>query len=372
MRLFFHFANLYDGRNGKRLAFQKRYDDVCNEWLGGLTVLKYKSKIIGEQLGQHLDQLVRAGFLESYVIGSAKNGEGFVLSFRPGVTFFEDYERFYRRRHQGELQWGANDDRQQIGTPAECAANFTSLIESVLRSGSPEVPVYALAGNHDMYCGGVGYYDLIRQLNPEPLRQPASFFCLRSVDEKWQLLALDTGLHDYSPLEVDEAVTFVEDDELEWHCARLKEFSGRTILLSHHQLFSAFSPIGKAPKHGRRSASNPHLLKAFNLLTHSGRICAWFWGHEHTLSIYAPFAGLQRGRCLGHGAVPVSILDKLYDTVPDLDQAPTIVANTQLQQQGNVYAHGYATLTFEHDACSAEYFQDVDGQPVLIHSEIIQ
>ena len=40
MRCFFHFANLYTGTNGSRLAFQKCYDDVCRvAW--GLTVLHY-------------------------------------------------------------------------------------------------------------------------------------------------------------------------------------------------------------------------------------------------------------------------------------------------------------------------------------------
>ena len=34
MRLFFHLANLYDGANRQRLVFQKRYDDICTEWLG--------------------------------------------------------------------------------------------------------------------------------------------------------------------------------------------------------------------------------------------------------------------------------------------------------------------------------------------------
>jgi hypothetical protein len=51
MRLFFHFANLHDGKSGKRFVFPKRYDDICNEWLGGLTVLPHKSRIITEQLG---------------------------------------------------------------------------------------------------------------------------------------------------------------------------------------------------------------------------------------------------------------------------------------------------------------------------------
>src|SRR6202140_4826696 len=68
MRLFFHFANLFDGHHRGRLSFQKRYDDVCVEWLGGLKVLPYRSKIEGEQLGPHLRSLVQGGFLGSYKI----------------------------------------------------------------------------------------------------------------------------------------------------------------------------------------------------------------------------------------------------------------------------------------------------------------
>jgi hypothetical protein len=125
LRLFFHLANLHNGRDGKHLFFRKRYDDICTEWLGGLTILKHKSRIIGEQLGQHIDQLVTAGFLASYVVKKAESGDGFVIVFRPGVGFFEDYERFYRRRHQGELQWAFHDDRRQISEPLKVASLFT-------------------------------------------------------------------------------------------------------------------------------------------------------------------------------------------------------------------------------------------------------
>jgi hypothetical protein len=125
LRLFFHLANIHDGRDGKRLVFRKRYDDICTEWLGGLTILKHKSRIIGKQLGQHIDQLVAAGFLASYVVKKAENGDGFVIVFRPGKGFFEDYERFYRRRHQGELQWAFHDDRRQISEPLKVASLFT-------------------------------------------------------------------------------------------------------------------------------------------------------------------------------------------------------------------------------------------------------
>jgi 3',5'-cyclic AMP phosphodiesterase CpdA len=257
------------------------------------------------------------------------------------------------------------------GTPLECKLNFTSLIDQVLRGGDSKPTVFTLAGNYDMYCGGVGYYELIKHLNPRPLTQPASFFCLRSADEEWQLLAMDTGLHDYNPRGVAEALTFIEDDELAWHCDRIKEFPGRTILLSHHQLFSAFSPIGKADERGNRSAANPLLLKAFKAMEAAGRISAWFWGHEHTLSIYDEFAGLRRGRCLGHGAVPTSTLDKIYEPVPCLDKIPSIVANTQLRTRGGVYAHGYAMLAFDRKSCSARYFQDVDGRSAEVYSETI-
>jgi Calcineurin-like phosphoesterase len=258
------------------------------------------------------------------------------------------------------------------GTPSECDANFTFPIQRVLRTTNPNIAVYTLAGNHDMYCGGVGYYGLIQHLNPEPMKQPASYFCIRSSDEKWQLLAMDTGLHDYNPVEMAEAVTFVEDDEVEWHCARLAEFPGRTILLSHHQLFSAFSPIGKADQSGQRSASNPKLQKTFKKLRSvSDRICVWFWGHEHTLSIYRLFAGLQRGRCIGHGAVPVSMLDKIYDPVPGLDQTPALIPDTQPEIQGTVYANGYVGLAFSGDACLAEYYQNLRGRSSLIYSERI-
>jgi hypothetical protein len=125
IRLFFHFTNLHDGRNGKRLFFRKGYDDICTEWLGGLTIFKHKSKIIGEQLGQHIDQLIAAGFLASYMVKKAENGDGLVIVFRPGVRFFEDYERFYRRRQQGELQWAFHDDRQQTSEPLKVAYLFT-------------------------------------------------------------------------------------------------------------------------------------------------------------------------------------------------------------------------------------------------------
>lgn len=242
------------------------------------------------------------------------------------------------------------------GTPEECRANFFEPINAVLRKQKP-VPVYSLSGNHDMYCGGTGFYDLISRLNDAPFTQPASFFCLRSADEKWQLLAMDTGLHDDNPMTVAGALTYVEEDELAWHCDRIREFSGGTILLSHHQLFSAYSPIGPTAADGRRSAVNPRLLTAFEQMMAVKEIAAWFWGHEHTLSIYQPFADLARGRCLGHGAVPVSVIDEIYKPLADLVDTPVIAAPARLGTTAGVYNHGYALLTFKGAECRVDYVQ---------------
>ncbi|MGM4932703.1 metallophosphoesterase family protein [Tardiphaga sp. 619_E2_N8_5] len=256
------------------------------------------------------------------------------------------------------------------GTPLECETNFSDPVNRIVRASNPDTKIFTLSGNHDMYCGGVGYYELIKTLNPAPFVQPASFFCLRTSDLRWQFLAMDTGLHDYSPTSVAETITYLESDELDWHVQRVNEFPGKTILLSHHQLFSAFSAIGSAPN-GQRSSLNPKLYEAFQKLNHSNKIAAWYWGHEHTLSIYDPYAGLQRGRCLGHGAVPTSTADRIYRPLPDLTDAPSIKDRTQLAQVGGVYAHGYSVLALQPDFCSATYFQDMAGRKNQMFEERI-
>lgn len=124
MRLFFHFANLYDGHHTKRLTFAKRYDNICVEWLGGLSVHRYQSVIERDQLGPHLRQLAKAGFLASWQIANAKGRPGFVLTFRPGPTFFSDYDRFYRRNNRATIDFAERSDQRQIAEPLKVAYLF--------------------------------------------------------------------------------------------------------------------------------------------------------------------------------------------------------------------------------------------------------
>jgi hypothetical protein len=124
MRLFFHFANLFDGHHKNRLTFPKRYDDICREWLGGLKVHTTRSAIERDQLGPHMRDLIRAGFLASYAITKAKSGEGMIVSFRPGPTFFADYDRFYRHRQHGGSQFEFHDDQREVAEPLKLAYLF--------------------------------------------------------------------------------------------------------------------------------------------------------------------------------------------------------------------------------------------------------
>ncbi len=266
--------------------------------------------------------------------------------------------------HLGDIYYSGTDD--------ECRMNFEAIVNSVLERATKDIPVYTLAGNHDMYSGGTGYYSLIKRLNKPAMQQPASFFCLRSEDNSWQLLAMDTGHHDYNPLSVSAALTFVDQDERDWHEARIRKFPGKTILLSHHQLFSAFSQIGPRDVTGKLNPVNPELKKAYDQIRGTGKtIAAWFWGHEHNLCIYQPYHDLRCGRCLGHSAIPVFVQDKPYEVLRDLTDPPGIIAAATLSKTQDVYAHGFMMIALAPGKATVDYFEDRNGSPVKLYSEEI-
>jgi hypothetical protein len=96
--IFYHFSNLYSRQKTRDFSYNKDYADICNQWLGGLKVLRYKSKILQDQLGPHIKALKECGLVWRFDIGKNSSGDGFTLVFHPGRTFFEDYERFYGKQ----------------------------------------------------------------------------------------------------------------------------------------------------------------------------------------------------------------------------------------------------------------------------------
>ncbi len=230
------------------------------------------------------------------------------------------------------------------GTPDECRLHFLEPLRAVL----PEARLFTLCGNHDVYSGGTGYYGLLDRIG-----QPASYFCFRSPDESWQFLAADTGLHDRNPFDEADALTFLEPGEVEWHADKLRGFPGRTILLSHHQPFSAYRPIGPADA---RNPGNPNLLAAHATLSAAGTVDAWFWGHEHSLRLYAPYRGIAAGRNIGYGAIPVRADLAEWTPLPGLTDPPTLAADPRLDVINGAFSHGFALLDLTPAGIDASYW----------------
>lgn len=137
----------------------------------------------------------------------------------------------------------------------------------------------SINSNHEMYSGGYAYFEKTLPA----FGQESSYFALRN--DHWLLVGLDVAHDDHD----------VDAGQVEWLEREVARADGRKVLLfSHHQLFSRFDGQGTklAAKLGRLLAS--------------GRIFAWYWGHEHRCVFYEPdgrYGGLL-GRCLGHGGMP--------------------------------------------------------------------
>jgi hypothetical protein len=276
--------------------------------------------------------------------------------------------------HMGDIYYSGTED--------ECRQNFEAIVNTVFDRANVFLPVFNLAGNHDMYSGGQGYYDLLKRLNPDDKhQQKASFFCLRTENAKWQILGADTGVHDCDPftaitarLTNGAAATYLNPDEENWHIARLAEKPDwDTIILSHHQVFSAFSAIGRRDTDSDSyPCVNKNLLGSLRKFQAAGTVAAWFWGHEHNLCIYEPYMGLAYGRCVGHGAVPVQVSDAPYGAIAGASSPPALIEATRLGMTGAVFAHGFAMITLNPAGGPAhvDYFDD-SGVPQPRWSETI-
>ena len=246
------------------------------------------------------------------------------------------------------------------------ASEANSFYENTLKAFPGKMPrLFSLCGNHDMYSGAAPYYALLNRIN-----QPASFFCLRN--KNWQILAGDTGYNDFDPLTKGAHATWIRDfdqgdsySELAWHKDKLVNAGPRkTILLTHHQLFTRNSSITHRDPAPARKPVNDYLMKQFGDFL--PEVALWLWGHEHNQVIYQPFKGLERGRCVGASAIPVPVtadLTKISDDLSGLVEplVPALIDpdKTSLKPEAKsaLYQLGYALLRFDGPALTAQYYQ---------------
>ena len=124
--LFYHFSNLYSAKKRKDFSFNKNYADICTIWLGGLKVLRYRSKILSEQLGRHLEALRQIELISDYRLEKNARGDGFTLVLYPGSGFFQDYEHFYTKQLQKALPLQRAATPQQGEAPLALVHAFYS------------------------------------------------------------------------------------------------------------------------------------------------------------------------------------------------------------------------------------------------------
>lgn len=246
------------------------------------------------------------------------------------------------------------------GTKFEADNYFLKIFQEVFpnthlgRGSKPRV--LTMAGNHDMYAGGSGYYWLLRQIE-----QPASYFCLQNA--YWRFVGVDTGFNDHDPFTVNSVATRIQDKELDWLKAQVDSAGeAKIVLLSHHPLFSAFDDIDK-------QAINVQLLTQVRELL--PRITAWYWAHEHNQVIYKERFSINgetmkvAARLIGHGAFPIAI-DEL--SAPKHPQIP-FYSNVVLGNDGTCFNHGYALITLEGPNCTADYYECGPTTDTVSHRE---
>jgi hypothetical protein len=203
----------------------------------------------------------------------------------------------------------------------------------VRASEAATVGSWLLNGNHDMYSGGWAYYDALDEERFKPYHQGSSYFQL--ANDHWQVFGLDTAWDDHG----------LAGSQGEWVRAGIEAAPARkNILLSHHQIFSAHEGEGGQ---ALRDGIAPALA--------TGKVTAWFWGHEHRFVVYGPHQGVQCARCIGHGGVPVYV-DKAFTG----DDPPVLFEMRDGFKKG--FEHwamfGYALLDLDGAQAEASYFDE--------------
>jgi hypothetical protein len=216
-------------------------------------------------------------------------------------------------------------DVYYAGTPREMRRHFLDIWRDY---GPRRARYWALNANHDMYCGGYGFFD---HLLPA-IGQPASYFTLQN--RHWRVIGLDSAYVNHS----------LTKPQMEWLGAQLSG-PAKTLLLTHHHLFSPFRKRGEKLEEWL----DPHLA--------AGRIFGWFWGHDHYLFEFADYRGVKC-RCIGHGSLPY--------TPPNRRRQKQPVTITRMETrpsplQPSKGIHGFAFLRFEGPALHIEYVDELGG-----------
>jgi len=242
--------------------------------------------------------------------GKAEGREQHVIHL--GDVYYSGWEYEYRKRFLPYWPVQSEEDRQRVTS-------------------------WACNGNHDMYSGGHAYFDYLLADERFALQEQSSYFSFEN--QHWQILGLDTAWDDHA----------LKDPQATWVEQKLRDFPDRkTMLLSHHQLFSVYEELGTTK-----------LEEKLRGALDTDRIDAWFWGHEHRCVLYEPYKRVRFARCLGNGGVPV-YRDEEPLKEPGVWQLQGYLPDPDGFEEWALF--GFAVLDFQGPAIRVRYI-DENGSP---------
>ena len=236
-------------------------------------------------------------------------------------------------------------DTYYAGFEDEIRHNLIACWPGGIRAGKS----FALNGNHEMYSGGNAYFNLLPLFG-----QSASYFNLGN--QHWRLIALDTSWCEREGDSPGSSWGELVDVEIEWLKAQIQNAQSlnpfaRVILLTHHQLFSAFDGDGLGKY--LRDQLKPFL---------DNSIYAWFWGHEHRGIVYAENTTYNfKARCIGHGGFPYP---PCSEEPAHVQQFP-ILWRENRPEPGNAWygMRGFCILRFSGLRVRIDYVDQTGGSP---------
>jgi 3',5'-cyclic AMP phosphodiesterase CpdA len=226
------------------------------------------------------------------------------------------------------------------------------------------VGTYTLNSNHEMYCGGKGYFDVLLADPKFESQQQLSYFALSN--EHWLIIGLDTAFFAYhqsllyeqgslsDPRERDGAI------QIEWMSELLKQNAGkRVILLTHHDGFDVDPLTGAITFKPLYQVVIQHLKDVRDFF--------WYWGHVHTGIAYKQIILNQNStfsaRCVGHGAIPYEPFPKDFTGLGNRDVrvrwAETRRANSAKPSRA---FNGFLFLTLSGADIREEFYDELGNQ----------
>lgn len=232
------------------------------------------------------------------------------------------------------------------GLPDECANRFLQYWPSQPAS---KVKHWCINGNHDMYCDGDGYFQVVLANPRFAAQRYSSNFAFGN--DRWQFIGLDTAYEEWRLTSKETG------DQVKWATDLIEQApNAKRVLLSHHQPWSDYE--GNTPKKAGTVAADAAPLMA------DGKTAAWLWGHEHRCAIYNPLqpAGwankLPFGSCIGHSGVPCKPTKKAGKNTRHVltDALGEIPGNF-----GETYGlMGFAVIDVDGDQAEIRYYHEND------------